>query len=842
MDRASPRFGAACAVLSLACLAASAAFSQQGERRAETPAPAQDSLAAAVERLAPEYRQWLSSVRGLITQAELEYFLSLQEDYRRDAFMEAFWEVRDPYPETRVNELRERWRAVAADGLGMPFDDPRFVAYLLNGPPGGYLLPNGRAVGRCFARSRELEIWFYGGSERVDREFLLIFQRRGSGVPYEVYRRGDILRPIQRTGGLPSTDVQALCADELLRFAVREIALRSDYESVLELALSPPIPSPEWLANLQTSSTDLPVGAETFDLRVEIRFPARRQSRTALQAMLVVPFSEAPGRRFEGELFHNFLVIGEVIRDGSLFEAFRYRYEGQTPAGVSAVPLGFTRYLRPGPASIRILVQDVFTDRYARIALDLEVPSPEGLPVDAGATSMADVGSQPDAGAGPSLRLLVPPGDVHAGMVRFAARAVGAFERVTFYLDDKPILTKRRPPYSVELDLGSAAEPHRVRVVGWVGGQEVATDQIWLNQAAQRFNVRLVEPRPGGIYPGSLTVRADVQTPDGQPAERVEIFLDQQRVAVIEEPPYAQSLRLPGQQAAVVRAVAYLSDGSSAEDAVVVNGSEFQEEVVVQLVELFALVVDAGGRPLLDLERVDFRVFEDGSLQEISRFQTAREAPIQAALLIDRSASMAPHLDSVAEAALRFARAAVSSPDDRIAALSFADRLTVDAGFTAEGGEVERALAGLVAHGGTSLYDSLVQALGLFAGIQGQKALLVFSDGQDEGSRLDFAQTLETVQRAGVVLYAIGLEEAFPDRSSRRVLEELASETGGRAFFVQGLDELPRAYDEILTELRSRYLLAYQSTSDKPAPELRTLRVEVDRRGAEVRTRRGYRP
>ena len=82
------------------------------------------------------------------------------------------------------------------------------------------------------------------------------------------------------------------------------------------------------------------------------------------------------------------------------------------------------------------------------------------------------------------------------------------------------MVSKRRPPYSVELNLGPTPEPHRVRVVGMVGDQEVATDQIWLNQGAQRFRVELIEPRVGGIYPGSLTARVEVQTPDGQPPSR----------------------------------------------------------------------------------------------------------------------------------------------------------------------------------------------------------------------------------------------------------------------------------------------------------------------------------
>ena len=72
----------------------------------------------------------------------------------------------------------------------------------------------------------------------------------------------------------------------------------------------------------------------------------------------------------------------------------------------------------------------------------------------------------------PSLELRVPPGNVHVGKVRFTARSRGELDKVTFFVDDRPVLSKRRPPYSVELDLGDSPGRHRVRVVGFAGGAE----------------------------------------------------------------------------------------------------------------------------------------------------------------------------------------------------------------------------------------------------------------------------------------------------------------------------------------------------------------------------------
>ena len=188
--------------------------------------------------------------------------------------------------------------------------------------------------------------------------------------------------------------------------------------------LSPPVPSPEWLATFRGSGTDLPEGAKTFEVKDEIKFPERNQSRTALQVLLSVPTAAAPGRRFDNELHHNFVVTGEVIRDGRLFESFNYGFQGPTAEGTAAIPMGFTRYLRPGPVTLRVLVEDVFGEQYAQIVRDLDIPSPEGLPQ----AAMPSVGNAPGGaagGSGPSLQLLAPAGAVQTGVVRFSARATG---------------------------------------------------------------------------------------------------------------------------------------------------------------------------------------------------------------------------------------------------------------------------------------------------------------------------------------------------------------------------------------------------------------------------------
>jgi VWFA-related protein len=831
------------ALLALAGAAAAPAWAQQEE---PAPIPTEDAtpnadaepsaeraeLVAGETSLSPRHRQWLAGVAALISDEERALFLSLRAEYRRDAFIEAFWSIRDPDPRTPVNEMRRRLEEMSAGGGELVGDDARLLVYLLNGPPTGWTLPDGRAVARCFARTAELEIWFYGGSERTARRFAVIFQKRSRDTPYRIWRVGEPVRPAQR-GSLPSTDVSALCAEELFNYANSENSRLADYDRLLDSVTTPPAPPPEWLASLQIGATELPAGAATFEVTSAVRFPARRQSRTAVEVSVRIPMAAAPSREFGGATFHHFLLAGEILAGDELFESFRYRFEGPTPPDVDALPLGFTRYLRPGEYTLRVLVEDVFNEHYAQVVTPLEVPRPDGLAEDEPQRTLAEL-----TGGGAALELLTPGGNALTGLVRFTARAGRELDRVAFFLDGQQVLSKRSPPYSVELDLGDTPAAHRVRVVGYLEDREVATDQIWLNQGVQRFRVRIVEPRAGGIYPGSVGARIEVETPDGKAPERVELYVDDELVGGLTQAPYAAGLRLRADRATVIRAVAHLADGSTAEDAVVVNTAGFAEQVAVELVERTIAVTDASGRPIRDLDAAEVRVWENGVAQTLQRFARAEDEPLHATLLIDRSASMAGTLPLVEAAASTLARELLRSDVDRVAVLSFAEQRVVDRAFTGQHSEIERALAGLRAEGRTALWDAVAQALEDFAGIGGAKALVLFTDGLDEVSRLTLEQTLAAAHASAVPIYVVAPAASFPGPAERRPLEQLAEASGGLALFPQRPEQIAETFDGIREELRSRYLVAYQrqeASGSDAAPEVR---FEVTRPGAQVRVGR----
>ncbi len=147
-------------------------------------------------------------------------------------------------------------------------------------------------------------------------------------------------------------------------------------------------------------------------------------------------------------------------------------------------------------------------------------------------------------------------------------------------------------------------------------------------------------------------------------------------------------------------------------------------------------------------------------------------------------------------------------------------------------------LEGLKAYGNTSLYDALVHSLYYFEHADGRGVLVILSDGEDTSSHLGFRDALEYARRSGVVIYTVALGVRTLDLSLRDKLKKLAEETGGRTYFIDNAEELASVYREIQEELRSQYLLAYQSDRGED-DTYRAVEVKVKRGGLTARTARG---
>jgi Ca-activated chloride channel family protein len=252
-------------------------------------------------------------------------------------------------------------------------------------------------------------------------------------------------------------------------------------------------------------------------------------------------------------------------------------------------------------------------------------------------------------------------------------------------------------------------------------------------------------------------------------------------------------------------------------------------------------VLDKQGRPVDDLAETDFTVVEDGVPQAIVRFERVRDLPIKAGVLLDVSASMEGRLEQAQQAALSFFTETIG-PRDRAALITFNDRPQLVVKLTNELLELGGGLAGLKAERGTALYDSIVFSLYYFNGLSGQRALIVLSDGKDESSRFQFDDALDFARRAGVTIFTIGLGFERGDHEAKKALEKLSEETGGRTWFVEDAGELVTIYQAIEEELRSQYLLVYQSTNTKMDKKFRNVDLKVARSGLDANTIQGYFP
>ena len=817
-----------------------AARAQEAQGKDGAPTAVQTS---ASDDLDKRHAEWLAEVRTIMTPEERDIFLRLTRDYQRDAFVRKFWQVRDPVPKTGRNEMRERWdeRVAHARSNYGGLTDARSQVLLIHGEPHRIIQV------RCTTTRIPAEIWIYQGSDRVRFRFLLIFARaRGLGeARVWVPGRGDIRGLVE--------GAKACINGHLLEDVVAQVrSLGGDYSSQLARVLSRPRPrNEEWVAAFAAASTDLPLGAPLFHAEVEYDFLGRFQSRTVVQGRINVDPSAIEVGEFAGYRSRDLVLVGEVVRDQELFESFRYKFgfpaaEGQVSDLGHSLLLPFQRYLRPGTYRLILRLEDVNGGGFFRGEGDVAVPrlshraplprsDAEGERLLAEAAS--SVGSE-----SVRIRLLKPAGEILSGLVRFDAVVEGeGVSAVSFVLDDAQVLRKTHPPFSVELDLGDFPRPRTLRVEG-VGdeGDLLAWDELAINAGEHSFSVRLIEPHRGERYVSSLRARADVDVPQGATLDRLEFYLNEDLTSTLYQEPFVQPIQIPaGAGVSYVRAVAHLSDGNTAEDLVFINSPSDFEQIEVQFVELFISVTDRRGRPIDGLAQGDFTVFEDGQLQTVSRFERVVDLPIHVGVLIDNSASMRNSLDITRRAALGFFEQAVT-PRDRAAVITFNRFPQLAVRLTNDLRELGSGLAGLVAEGQTALYDSLIFSLYHFAGVTGQRAILLLSDGKDEVSRFSFEDTLEYARRAGVTIYAIGL--GIDEAGARRRLDRLSTQTGGKSYFVRDPDSLDEIYATVQRELRSQYFLAYQSSSTRDDDGFRRIKVDVRKPNASANTMSGYYP
>jgi Ca-activated chloride channel homolog len=232
------------------------------------------------------------------------------------------------------------------------------------------------------------------------------------------------------------------------------------------------------------------------------------------------------------------------------------------------------------------------------------------------------------------------------------------------------------------------------------------------------------------------------------------------------------------------------------------------------VVQIPVTVQDPLSRFVTGLEKKDFRLFEDKVEQQIQYF-ASEDAPISVGLIFDTSGSMGSKLEKSRQAVSQFFR--TTNPEDEFFLVEFNDRPELVSPFTTSLEEIQNKLTFTQSKGRTALLDAVYLGLHTMKkGRNARKALLIISDGGDNSSRYTESEIKNLVREADVQIYAIGIFESGAGRGRTAeelagpgLLQEISEQTGGRAFAVDNLNELPDIAAKIGIELRNQYLLGY---------------------------------
>jgi VWFA-related protein len=221
----------------------------------------------------------------------------------------------------------------------------------------------------------------------------------------------------------------------------------------------------------------------------------------------------------------------------------------------------------------------------------------------------------------------------------------------------------------------------------------------------------------------------------------------------------------------------------------------------VKMVMIPANVTDRDDRPILDLHREDFHLFEDTVEQKIESF-SIDQAPVSLGIVFDASGSMKNKIDKSFSAVEQFLK--TSLPGDEFFLVQFSDVPKLRIPFTPDTDEILAGLSLVQPQGWTAMFDAIYVAVNQMRLAKNpRKALLILSDGGDNNSRYSGGEVINLLREADVRVYAIGLFD------NAHYLKKAADETGGAMVAVRNLDDLPDAVDKLSTQLRSQYLIGY---------------------------------
>jgi Ca-activated chloride channel homolog len=288
---------------------------------------------------------------------------------------------------------------------------------------------------------------------------------------------------------------------------------------------------------------------------------------------------------------------------------------------------------------------------------------------------------------------------------------------------------------------------------------------------------------------------------------------------------------------------------------------------VVNLVDVLFTVLNRRNKLVPDLEKDDFKIWDDKAPEAIRYFSRQTDLPLRIGLLMDTSNSIRDRLKFEQDAATSFLFSVLRHNKDQAFVMTFDDEPAVLQAFTDDAGRLRDEIVKTRAGGGTAVYDAIYNACEKELshpprppGDQPdvvRRVMILISDGDDNLSTHTRSEAIEMAQRYSVVIYTIStstqwiqLSQTDPNKAANRkthltegdkILQDLAEETGGRAFYPYHVDDLDQSFQDIGDELRNQYSIAYIPTHSQFDGKYHKIRIEVpDHKGYQVRARRGY--
>jgi Ca-activated chloride channel family protein len=257
-------------------------------------------------------------------------------------------------------------------------------------------------------------------------------------------------------------------------------------------------------------------------------------------------------------------------------------------------------------------------------------------------------------------------------------------------------------------------------------------------------------------------------------------------------------------------------------------------KVDVNLVNVFATVKDDRGNFVTDLTKKDFQVYDDDELQDLQVFEKQDKVESSIGILMDTSGSMVDIMPYMKRGVRDFAR--VLPKSDNYFLVSFGTAVKLLHNSSQPEKHLEDSLAGMRAWGTSSLYDGLLYSMEkVEKSDRPRKALIVFTDGNDNGSNITHSRVVQEIQESAILLYFVAI--GSPILVDSHTLESLSDISGGRTFYIPKQEAIAPVLDQVRTELGQQYYLGYYVPRRSG---FHRIRVAVPGRDVKIRAKTGY--